>query len=198
MRVKETAITLMLTAIMFSQTTSFADKLDDSRYACIPVATSFALKYFDIPHKYEDIYSEIRVQKETGHAPLEDLLDVCSKNGLECRAFRGLTTKEIKSYLGKGYIVAVCVHNSKMQHIVSMVGANDRIIAIDLIKPLHYVNEAKFKAWLKDDTVCVIIGKEMIKYSKIHWKAWLSLAIFIVTLILMLKGKELRWLKKSS
>lgn len=190
---KKIRIAFVLMVILFAEFFSFAGNLGDTRYACIPVAASFALKYFDIPHSYEEVYSEIRVQKETGFAPLEDLLVVCRRRGLECQAFKGLSKKKVKSYLDDGYIVAACIYNNKTKHVVSLVSANSRIIAFDAISPLHYINEAKFDAWLKDDQVVnIVIGKEALKSSQIQWKAWLSLAIIVVMLIVIFKRKELK------
>lgn len=173
------------------------DTVNKSKYSCVPVAASIALRYFNVPHEYREIYAEINVQEETGYASLGDLVRVCEKRGLFCKGYGRLSLKQIQKYLHNGCVIVVYIKNKHTQHAVSLFEINGRIAAYDVLKPLHYVNMERFERFLSKKVLCVAVNNEPISstYNVNSRVLGMSLAASLVIAVSFLYIRERR--KKS-
>ena len=163
-------------------------------YACVPVAASVALRYFNIHHKYQEIYSEMDVKEETGYASLGDLVKVCKKRDLYCQAYRGLNIKRIKEYLRCGSVIVVHVGEGNTQHAIPLFEINGRIAAYDVLRPLHHINMERFERFLSDKVLCVVVSNERISapYSVSSKVLGMSLAVSTVIWIVFSLCQKMR------
>ncbi len=100
---------LILIIFVFSDLLKAQDNSVESKYACVPVAASTVLHYYNISHKYQDIYNEMDVNEETGFASFGDLVRVCEKRGLHCKGYKNLNFNQITRYLKDGCAIVVYI-----------------------------------------------------------------------------------------
>jgi len=156
-RITSVVLNVTLLTLLWMEPCNGQGATNKNTYACVPVAASVALRYFNIPHEYKEIYFEMDVEEETGYASLGDLVRVCQKRGLFCKGYMGLSLKQIRKYLNNGCVIVVYIKNKHFQHTVSLFQINDRIAAYDVLNPLHYVNMERFERFLSKKVPCVIV-----------------------------------------
>jgi len=185
-------IVLVLCSLAVSQLYAQNDK---KPYACVPVSAVAVLNYFDVKCSYVEIFSEINVDERNGLAPLGDLVRVCRKRDLYCKAYKGLKRRQIEKYLSDSYCVVVCEDTERKQHAVTLFDVNGRIAAFDLLESLHYINEEKFNAWLGGHIVSIVIGKKPISGPRnvlLHSTIAIVASLLIVALVCLKRRNQNR------
>jgi hypothetical protein len=146
-------------------------------YACVPSSAAVILAYFGREPNDAQFTKQFRVQAD-GYAPAGDLIRVCKRYGLYCKAYRDLSMRQTKDYLERGFAVVVVTQLGR-QHAVSLFGAKQGILTTDLLQPLHLANIDNLQRALLRGAVSIVIGENPIPSPKERAAHWYLLCLLV-------------------